>query len=81
MEIEDAIEIDESPRKFSRCARCRSNIEYGEDLYTVEFGVMGPRGVVPLEAPLVFCSRECVVRHFQDEEDASPLRQQPRRVP
>lgn len=80
MELEE-IENEELPRKFGRCARCHSSIEYGEDLYTVEFGVMGPRGVVPLEAPLVFCSRECVVAHFRDEDDERPPRQMPRRVP
>lgn len=80
METEEMTEPGQDSRKFGRCAHCRSNIEYGEDLYTVEFGVMGPRGVVPLDAPLVFCSTDCVIAYFRDEED-HPIRQMPRRVP
>lgn len=63
-----------------RCARCRSVLAWGEDVFTVETGVCGPRGFVPLEAPLVFCSGDCVIRHFSDGVDDEP-QQLARRVP
>ncbi len=47
-----------------RCANCASPIDLGEDLLTVQKGVSGPRGVVPLGDPQNFCSEGCLKDFF-----------------
>jgi len=47
---------------------CERDIQLGEDALAVEEGVVGYRGLVPLEKPLWFCSVRCIAVHFQDEQ-------------
>ena len=62
------------------CAHCREEIDYGKDVLSVEEGVAGPRGFVPLEEKLFFCSEECL-RDYYDKVDLSKLPKVKRRVP
>lgn len=59
------------------CAHCQRQIQLGEDVFALEQGVIGPRGLVPLEKPIWFCDGECAERYFSDEE----VVQMPRRIP
>jgi len=59
------------------CAHCQRQIQLGEDVLTLRQGVVGPRGLVPLEKPIWFCDGECAARYFSDEE----IVQLPRRIP
>ena len=52
-----------------RCRQCRREIQFGGDLWTVEKGVNGPHGVVPLGNVLVFCRETCVSKYFNNEID------------
>ena len=36
------------PKQSVRCDQCRKKVEYGQDVITVERGVIGPRGSIPL---------------------------------
>ncbi len=47
-----------------QCAACRKEIEEGMDVFDVQEGVVGLSGFVPLTDPLVFCSEECLRKHF-----------------
>jgi len=59
------------------CGHCQRQIQLGEDVFALEQGVIGPRGLVPLERPIWFCDGECAARYFSDEE----ISRLPRRVP
>ena len=61
------MENEEQPRL--RCQQCRREIALGEDLITVEKGVLGPRGVVPLGNVLIFCSEKHVREYFANGND------------
>lgn len=60
------------------CSRCRRTIDLGRDVMAVEQGVVGPRGFVPLEDPLLFCGEACLKGHFDDDGDIVEM---PRRIP
>ena len=49
-----------------KCEHCRQEIQLGEDLWTVEKGVSGPRGVVPLGKVMVFCGEEHLKEFFDE---------------
>ena len=49
-----------------QCEYCRREIQLGEDLWTLEKGVIGPRGVVPLGKVIVFCREEHLKKFFDD---------------
>ena len=63
-----------------KCAHCREEIGYGKDILAVEEGVAGPRGFIPLEEKLLFCSEECL-RDYYDKVDLSKLPKMNRKVP
>ena len=73
------MEKDNSDDKNRICSACDKEIQLGEDVVTVERGVMGPRGLVPLQDAEFFCSERCLV------EDLSggliERKTLPRRVP
>lgn len=72
------MEEDRNPGKNRRlCAHCQRQIQLGEDVLALEQGVIGPRGLVPLEKSLWFCDGECAARYFGEEE----VVQLPRRIP
>ena len=56
--------MDENKQNLA-CANCASPIDLGEDLLTVEKGVSGPRGVVPLGDQRTFCSENCLKDFFE----------------
>ncbi len=80
MENEETYERNGIGRRGHYCAECRKKLELGEDVLTVESGVLGPRGIVPLEEPLVFCSALCMIGQFSGRPSDEPT-QLPRRVP
>ncbi len=47
-----------------QCTYCRSKIAIGGDCWGVQQGVMGNERFIPLEDQLIFCSEECVHKHF-----------------
>ena len=65
---------DEQQKK---CAQCRCKLAYGEEVISVQEAVIGPRGLVPLDEPLLFCSEDCLSEHLGGGEVTSL----PRRIP
>lgn len=61
-----------------KCAGCQRRINLGADLIAVEEGVLGPRGVVPLEPVQCFCSTNCVAHFYANGTEHTQL---PRRIP
>ena len=70
-------EEENQDKKRRICAHCRREIELGEDVFALEQGVIGPRGLVPLERTIWFCDGDCTAKYFNDEE----ILQLPRRIP
>lgn len=60
-----------------QCANCRKLLTMGLDVLSVQSGVIGPRGVVPLDEPQLYCCESCA-REDLDEHALDP---RPRRVP
>lgn len=56
------------PTKTHRqhCANCRKPLTLGTNLYGLQEGVIGPRGFVPLEDPVLLCTMQCVRAHGTD---------------
>ena len=70
----------EKEQREIQCAECEKKIEYGRDVVTVEKGVVGPRGIVPLGEMMTFCSEDCVGRYF-DGTPSDDLPKLPPRIP
>ena len=61
-----------------KCATCRSKIEEGMDVLEVQEGIIGLRGFVSLEKPLLFCCAECMKKFFTPSSGYEKL---PKRIP
>lgn len=59
---------DDEDEKSWSCASCRRRIELGGDVFAVEEGVIGLRGVVPLEPITTLCSLKCISEYFNGSE-------------
>lgn len=59
------------------CSGCRRVLRVGEDVLSIEEGVLGTRGLVRLEKVLYFCGGKCVGDYFGNE----PIERLPRRIP
>ena len=59
------------------CANCNMELEIGKDTITVQEGVTGLKGFIPLENILYFCCDKCLRDYF----DIGDLPSMPRRVP
>jgi hypothetical protein len=57
-----------------RCAYCRTQLALGTDVLAVTRGVVGPRGFIPLEEPVLVCSEVCLARYAEPVEDGPPPR-------
>lgn len=69
MVIESEDEVDEP--EF-RCKTCDRELTQGMDVTTVQHGVLGSRGLVPLEDATCFCSWKCLEEYCCDGlEEAS----------
>ena len=66
--------------KSPRCENCKGEIRFGSDVISVEKCVSGPRGLIPLDETLTFCSEDCVSAYF-DHEPTSGLPKVFRRIP
>ena len=51
-----------------RCKECRRELQLGDDCIVLERGVIGPRGVVPLDDLIFFCGDDCSRSYFDVEE-------------
>ena len=49
-----------------RCASCQQDLREGMDVIGVQEGIMGSRGLVPLEEMLILCSVDCLRSYFSD---------------
>ena len=47
-----------------KCEVCRRELEDATDVFELQEGIIGLRGVVPLSAPLLFCSVACLRNYF-----------------
>ena len=63
--------------KSKQCAECQRELTFGVEAVTLEYVVLGPRGLVPLRETKVFCDEECLQRFLTDEESEHL----PRRIP
>ena len=62
-----------------KCTECHRQLDLGKELLTLEEAMVGPRGVVPLADPKVFCSAKCLRQYVNgNEHDPQELQ---RRVP
>ena len=79
MQDNDEPELDLDEDEVKLCAQCRRRLALGVDVFTMESGVIGPRGIVPLEPPRLFCDLQCLRQYLAEENvEPTPLR---RRVP
>ncbi len=60
-----------------QCANCRKPLSLGVDVISVQHGVIGPRGVVPLDEPRLYCCESCAGADL----DEDPEMKRPRRIP
>ena len=73
-------DVEEEGQTQPACTNCSRVIRLGEDTITAERGVIGPRGNVPLDRPLTFCSDDCVSSFFNGtpaEDLPEVLRREP----
>ncbi len=54
--------------KPAHCAACQRKLDLGAEAVTLEYVVIGPRGLVPLREAKVFCDEDCLQRYVTDEE-------------
>jgi hypothetical protein len=67
----------EIEKETDRCASCRRELHHGADVMAAQQGVMGPRGLVPLEDPILFCSEGCLSEYYSGAEVAVVKRRIP----
>lgn len=53
-----------------QCPECGRELAYGDDAISLQRGVIGPRGVVPLREAEVFCSDACLEASFDGDAEA-----------
>lgn len=59
------------------CTNCRRELTQGNDVVTLQSGVIGPRGFICLEEQKYFCDDECLEAYICDSE----TEKRPRRIP
>ena len=64
-------------KEKSSCPNCRRPLEIGVDVICVEEGVIGMKGFIPLEKPMLFCCEKCLCDYY----DLSDLPKVPKRIP
>lgn len=63
--------------KAKQCTECQRTLSFGVEAVTLEYVVIGPRGLVPLREAKCFCDEDCLQRFLSDEESEHL----PRRIP
>ena len=53
--------------QVKKCANCQRELSMGLDVLSLQQGVVGPRGFVPLEEMTLLCNKECVRQYFSDD--------------
>jgi len=53
---------DAQQGKEARCKACGRKLNQGADIVALQEGVLGPRGFIPLEELVFFCSDVCLSR-------------------
>lgn len=51
------------------CGYCRRTLALGRDALGLQKGVLGPRGFVPLEEMVLFCSELCLRAYFNSSDE------------
>ncbi len=59
------------------CRGCGRPLRIGHDALCVQRCVIGPRGIVPVEEPLLYCDESCMQR----EPDGDSITRLRRRIP
>ncbi len=54
--------------KTNQCTDCRRELDLGVDAIALDYGVIGPRGFVPLGEKKFFCDENCLQRHVGETE-------------
>lgn len=54
--------------KTKKCSDCRRELGLGLDAIGLDYGVIGPRGFVPLGEKKFFCDEDCLQRHVGGTE-------------
>jgi len=57
--------INENAKKLI-CVKCQRHLELGMDVIELQEGVIGPRGFVPLEDAVLYCSEQCLKDNFNN---------------
>ena len=73
------LDHDQNDEETLRCRQCDATIQLGEDIRQLVEGVLGPRGFVPLESPLNFCSEACLRGYVSGTDEH--ITKLPRRIP
>ena len=60
------------------CSTCRKELTEGMDVFQLEEGIVGMRGIVPLGKALLFCTVQCLKDFFNGSKGYVYLK---RRVP
>ena len=63
--------------KVVQCVQCQRGLNFGVEVISLEYVVIGPRGLVRLEETKLFCDEDCLQRFLSDEESEHL----PRRIP
>ena len=63
--------------KTKQCSDCRRELDLGVDAIALDYGVVGPRGFVPLGEKKFFCDEDCLQRHVGGTEVAHLSRRIP----
>lgn len=69
--------MEKEESEAPRCTECRHDLDLGVDAITIDHGVIGPRGFVPLGEKKFFCDEDCLRRHV----GAADVKQLSRRIP
>ncbi len=69
--------MKEEETKPTECVECRRELDLGVDAVALNYGVLGPRGFVPLGERKFFCDEDCLRRHINGGE----VEHLPRRIP
>ena len=72
--------MDDEENEKMTCVSCRRDIDLGNDVLSLERGVVGPRGFVPLGDIRLFCSESCAEEYFDGDEPTEKVKR-PRQVP
>ena len=48
------------------CPSCQGEIKEGDDVLSIQEGLLGSRGFVAYQEALIFCSKSCLLTYFNN---------------